>query len=95
VAGHWSTGPKTPNVLPLEQWEHSVTIGEILGDPGHRYWFHEDRRDERVYWLHSEGRAGFEIGGPGTSTPHDRPPVHHWNVEIGYNSAIAAFRELG
>jgi hypothetical protein len=41
--------PKTPNVLVLDQWPQEVPIQDILKDPQNRYWFHEDRRDERVY----------------------------------------------
>jgi hypothetical protein len=81
--------PKTPNILVLDRWPREVTIEEILSKPENRYWFHEDRRDERVYWLHSEGHHGFVVGGPGTSTDHDRPPLNHRHVAEAYKLARA------
>jgi hypothetical protein len=83
--------PKTPNVLLLDQWDRDVPIKEILSKPEHRYWFHEDRRDERVYWLHSEMVHGFVVGGPGQSTDHDRPPLNHRYVAQAYEKARSAF----
>lgn len=79
--------PNTPNILPLEIWKENVSIDSILQDPKNRYWFHEDRRDERVYWLHSEMHHGFEIGGPGQSTFHEREPLNHRQVAIAYKMA--------
>lgn len=83
--------PKTPNVLPLDQWSQDISIEEILKRPENRYWFHEDRRDERVYWLHAEGAHGYMVGGPGDSTDHFREPLNHRHVEEGYRAALAAF----
>lgn len=83
--------PKTPNILPLDRWERDVPIEEILSNPDNRYWFHEDRRDERVYWLHSEGVHGYMVGGPGVSTDHFREPLNHRHVEKAYELARAAF----
>jgi hypothetical protein len=82
--------PKTPNILVLDRWPQDVPIEEILGNPEHRYWFHEDRRDERVYWLHSEMVHGFVVGGPGKSTDHDRPPLNHRYATEAYKLARAA-----
>lgn len=79
--------PKTPNILVLDQWPKEATIQEILRKPEHRYWFHEDRRDERVYWLHSESYHGFVVGGPGTSTDHFREPLNHRQVAEAYRLA--------
>jgi len=83
--------PKTPNVLVLDRWPVDVPIEDILSSPENRYWFHEDRRDERVYWLHSEMFHGFAVGGPGTWTDHDRPPLNHRHVAEAYKRALAAF----
>lgn len=85
--------PKTPNVLPLEQWSQEVSIEEILATAKNRYWFHEDRRDERLYWLHSVGAHGFVVGGPGISTDHTREPLNHRYVEQAYHEALKAFPE--
>lgn len=84
--------PRTPNVLPLDQWEHTVSIEDILKSPENRYWFHEDRRDEKVYWLHSEMTHGYEIGGPGKSSQHDRSPLNHRYVAKAYEAAMSAFK---
>ena len=83
--------PKTPNILPLNQWARDVPIEEILQNPDNRYWFHEDRRDEKVYWLHSEMVHGFMVGGPGISTDHFREPMNHRYVALAYDLARAAF----
>lgn len=83
--------PKTPNILVLDRWDRDVPIECILRDPDYRYWFHEDRRDERVYWLHSEMVHGFMIGGPGHSTDHDRYPLNHRYVAEAYGLARSAF----
>ena len=83
--------PKTPNILPLDQWGRDVPIEDILGNSDHRYWFHEDLRDERVYWLHSEMVHGFMIGGPGISTDHFREPLNHRHVAKAYELTRAAF----
>ncbi|NEW87238.1 hypothetical protein DU475_08180 [Rhodopseudomonas sp. WA056] len=82
--------PKTANVLVLEKWKRDVPIEEILGNSDNRYWFHEDRRDEKVYWLHSENVEGFVVGGPGKSTIHERPPLNHATVEKAYFAARIA-----
>lgn len=84
--------PKTPNILPLNKWNCLVPIDHILATPEWRYWIHEDRRDEKVYWLHSFQYEGYEIGGPGESTHHFREPLNHRNVDRGYTLALAAFR---
>ena len=81
--------PKTPNILVLDRWPPEVTIEEILSKPEYRYWFHEDRRDEQVFWLHSESYHGFGIGGPGVSTEHDRPPLNYRLVAKAYELARA------
>ncbi|MGJ5822064.1 hypothetical protein ACSBQS_05425 [Serratia sp. H402Y] len=83
--------PKTPNILPLDKWGQLVPISHILTTPEWRYFIHEDRRDERVYWLHSFAYAGYEIGGPGESTFHHREPLNHKNVLKGYTLARSAF----
>lgn len=85
--------PKTPNVLPLERWSQDIGIKDILGSSDNRYWFHEDRRDEQVYWLHSEEVHGFMVGGPGRSTDHTREPLNHRNVSAAYEKAITAFAD--
>lgn len=82
--------PMTANVLVLEKWKRDVPIEEILANHDNRYWFHEDRRDENVYWLHSEGVEGFPVGGPGVSTSHDRPPLNHRTVAKAYDAARSA-----
>lgn len=82
--------PKTANVLVLEKWRRDVPIEDILADPDNRFWFHEDRRDEKVYWLHSEEVEGFVIGGPGVSTSHERPPLNHRTVAKAYDAARSA-----
>lgn len=84
--------PKTPNILPLNRWNKLVPIGHILSTPEWRYWIHEDRRDEQVYWLHSYQYEGFEIGGPGESTLHYREPLEHKSVKRGFVLALEAFR---
>jgi hypothetical protein len=84
--------PKTPNILPLNQWNIDVSIEDILGSPDNRYWFHEDRRDEKIYWLHSEMVHGYTIGGPGVSTDHFREPLNHRYVAKAYDLARAAFQ---
>ena len=81
--------PKKPNILPLEQWPQDVNIEEILSSMDNRYWFHEDRRDKRVYWLHSEIVHGFKVGGPGRSTSHFREPLNHRDVSKAYEQARA------
>ena len=86
--------PRTTNILPLERWSSDVSIGEMLASQSNRYWFHEDRRDDGVYWLHSEQVHGFPIGGPGTSTDHDRAPLNHRNVQKAYEQALAAFASM-
>ena len=83
--------PRTPNILPLDQWKSDISIEDILASQSNRYWFHEDRRDERVYLLHSEQVHGFAIGGPGTATDHDRAPMNHRNVQNAYARALEAF----
>jgi hypothetical protein len=82
--------PKTPNILVLDRWTKEMPIQEILSRPENRYWFHEDRRDERVYWLHSENYHGFVVGGPGTSTDHFREPLNHRHAAEAYKLARAA-----
>lgn len=82
--------PKTPNILVLDEWSKDVPIEDILSDSRHRHWFHEDRRDERVYWLHSETVKGFVVGGPGQSTDHERLPLNHQHVAEAYKQARAA-----
>jgi hypothetical protein len=84
--------PDTPNVLVLDLWGREVPIEHILSDSAYRYWFHEDRRDEQVYWLHSEMVHGFMIGGPGVSTDHERPPLNHGHVALAYECARSAFK---
>lgn len=84
--------PKTPNILPLNKWDRLTPIEHILSTPEWRYWIHEDRRDEKIYWLHSYQYEGYEIGGPGKSTMHYKEPMNHRNVERGFALALAAFR---
>ncbi|UBI17857.1 hypothetical protein [Citrobacter europaeus] len=83
---------KTPNILPLDKWGPLIPIEHILSTPEWRYWIHEDRRDEQVYWLHSFQYEGYEIGGPGESTFHFREPLEHRNVMRGFVLALEAFR---
>lgn len=83
---------RTPNILVLERWNKETPIELILAQPEHRFWIHEDRRDEQVYWLHHEQVQGFVIGGPGKETDHMREPMNHWNVKEAYDLAWRAFR---
>ena len=83
--------PKTANILPLSLWQPDVPIAEILATPENRYRLLEDRRDSRVYWLHSELTEGsfhhsYMVGGPGVSTDHDRLPMLHNTVKEAYET---------
>lgn len=80
------------NILPLNLWDEKTTIGEILDMPENRYRLLEDRRDPRVYWLHSELIEGefnhsYMVGGPGESTDHERLPLLHNTVLEAYEKA--------
>lgn len=80
------------NILPLNQWDNDVSIEQILAMPENRYRVLEDRRDDRVYWLHSEFvedqfAHSYMIGGPGQSTDHDRLPILMGTVLAAYRAA--------
>lgn len=86
---------KIANILPLSLWDYDTEIEEILEAQENRYQILEDRRDNRVYWLHSEYVAGYfhhsyMVGGPGESTDHDRLPLLHKNVLEAYEEASKA-----
>jgi len=83
---------KSPKILVLERWGKDTPIEHILANQENRFWIHEDRRDEKVYWLHHQEVQGFVIGGPGEETDHMREPMNHWNVEAAYELARSAFR---
>jgi hypothetical protein len=81
------------NILPLSLWGHEKGIEEILQAEENRYMILEDRRDDEVYWLHSEFTEGsfahsFMIGGRGQPTDHDRLPLLHKNVVGAYDKAL-------
>jgi hypothetical protein len=87
---------ETPNILPLEKWPLSTKIEEILGTPENRYYFLEDRRDDRVYWLQANFVSGnfkesYMVGGPGVSTDHERLPLLRPNIVAAYKAAHNAF----
>lgn len=82
------------NILPLSLWGEETTIEEILGTPENRYQLLEDRRDNQVYWLHSEYVEGgfhhsYMVGGPGESTDHERLPLLHNTALEAYEKAKA------
>jgi hypothetical protein len=84
------------NVLPLNQWPIEVGIEAILAAPENRYRFMEDRRDDQIYWLHSEFVEGqfahsYMIGGKGVSTDHERLPMIKGRIERAYVTARNAF----
>ena len=87
---------EVPNILPLEKWPQSTEIQEILGTPENRYYFLEDRRDDRIYWLQSNHISGdfkesYMVGGPGISTDHERLPLLRPNIAAAYRAAHNAF----
>lgn len=95
----WLTvGPpskSTPNILTLDEWQADATIEEILADPENRYYFLQDRRDDGIYWLQANAVSGhfrrtFLVGGPGTVTDHDRPPMLLPHIEAAYAAAAGA-----
>jgi hypothetical protein len=87
---------ETPNILPLNQWPLEINIAEILSTPENRYYFLEDRRDDRIYWLQADQVSGvfsrsYMVGGPGISTDHDRLPLMRPNIVAAYEAARTAF----
>lgn len=83
------------NVLPLKEWPRDEPIESILASSENRYRILDDRRDDRIYWLHAEFVTGgfrhsYMVGGPGTSTDHERLPLLHRLVASGYEAATAA-----
>jgi hypothetical protein len=83
-----ASGPpskETRNILRLERLgEESLVQATLNSD---NYWqFLEDRRDDRIYWI-SRDYEGESIGGPGTSTDHDRDPIMRDNVERAYDES--------
>lgn len=84
------------NVLPLNQWPIETPIEAILAAPENRYRFMEDRRDEQIYWLHSEFirdqfAHSYMVGGKGVSTDHERLPLIKGQIERAYAAASGAF----
>jgi hypothetical protein len=48
----------------------------------------EDRRDKGIYWLTKlDGTAATCLGGPGTQTDHERPPIVGAAVKAAYEKA--------
>lgn len=64
-----------------------LSTEDLLSDEKYRFQFLEDRRDEGVYWLHSDDYLDFMIGGPGTPTEHFRDPMLIRQVELAYQEA--------
>ena len=65
---------------------------EETADPRNFWHFLEDRRDARLYWIQRGEKDGEHmfaevIGGPGTSTQHDRYPVESKILERAYAEA--------
>jgi hypothetical protein len=65
---------------------------EETADPRNFWHFLEDRRDARLYWIQRGEKDGEHmcaevIGGPGTSTQHDRYPVESEILERAYAEA--------
>jgi hypothetical protein len=68
------------------------TFIEETADPRNFWHFLEDRRDARLYWIQRGEKDGEHmfaevIGGPGTSTQHDRYPVESKILERAYAEA--------
>lgn len=85
----------TANILPLNEWELQTPIEQILGLLENRYRFLQDRRDDEIYWLQADQVTGifrhsFCIGGPGTSTDHDRLPLLQRRIVDAYEAARTA-----
>ena len=85
---------QTPNIIPLSDWKFEDDIGLILASRENRYVFHQDRRDEGIFWLYSSTAAGwmrttYLVGGWGDITDHNREPLMFGLVEKAYKSARA------
>jgi hypothetical protein len=87
---------KRANVIPLNQWPLETDIEHILSVAENRYRFMEDRRDDQIFWLHSEFVGGqfhrsYMVGGKGRSTDHDRLPMINGRILEAYRAARTAF----
>ncbi len=74
--------------LELDPQSHSLE--EYVLDDFYRAIILEDRKDEFVYWLVGHS-FGYEIGGPGTPTSHQKDPIMGDNVSAAYKKASNAF----
>ncbi|MGO7130384.1 hypothetical protein AB9E06_05920 [Rhizobium leguminosarum] len=87
--------PAASPIILLKEWKPDVPVATILARPENKYRILEDRRDEGIYWLQADWEPGafarsFAIGGPGSSTDHDRLPMLHRTVEKAFVAARQA-----
>ena len=49
---------QAPNIIPLSDWKLEDSIEDILTSRENRYVFHQDRRDDGIFWLYSDNITG-------------------------------------
>ena len=85
---------QAPNIIPLSDWKLEDSIEDILTSRENRYVFHQDRRDDGIFWLYSDNITGsmnrtYLIGGWGVETDHLREPLMFGIVKEAYAKARA------